>query len=223
MLNNRNPIMNTDIDRKRGVLTRADRAYLLGETEMTHEQSKRNAEARIRRRITNALLDFDLLVHMLARKDRQQVFERAATDDELLDGVTAMLAFTYLGLKEQGIEFEEVLSPAVRSSEEAYAASELEANVSVDLTFEVETTVEATFEGIESRLENREPVTPRELFSLAIERGHDVTAHDRIVLVRGEDDGADDEFVERLTDYLGGTLTHVTETRAVIDLDGTES
>ncbi len=37
------PIMNTDIDRERGILSPADRAYLLGEREMSHEQSKRNA------------------------------------------------------------------------------------------------------------------------------------------------------------------------------------
>ena len=222
ILYNRNPIMNTDIHRDRGVLTEADRAYLLGETEMTHEQSKRNAEARIRQRITNAIFDFDLIVHMLADKDRRQVFERAATDDELLDGVTAMLAFTALGLKEQGVELEDVLVPAIRSAEEAYAASQLAANVSVDITFDVETAVESTFEGIEARLTDGDPVRPRELFSLAIERGHDLTVYDRITLVRTEDDGADDEFVERLAEYLGGDLRQLSESRAEIDLGRTE-
>lgn len=218
MMRNPKSIMNTEIHRDRGFLTEADRAYLLGETEMDHEGSKRNAEARIRQRVTDALLDFDLLVHVLPTKDRRQVFERATSDDELVDGVTATVAFVYLGLKEHGIDFADVLVPAVRSAEEAYAADQLKANVSVDVTFEVEANVESTHEGIETRLADGDPVTPRELFSLTIERGHDVTTYDRITLALT--DGTDEAFLERLTEYLGGELRTPTDSRAVIELDG---
>ena len=209
--------MNTDIDRPRGFLTEADRAYLLGETEMSHEGSKRNAEARIRNRTRHAILDFDLLTHVLAKKDRRQVFDRAGSDDELLGGLTAMLAFAYLGLREQGVDFEEVLVPAVRSAEEAYAADQLEAKVAVDVSFDVETTVEATHEGIAARLAAGDPVTPRELFSLALERGHDVTAYDRVVLA--VTDETDETFLERLAEYHGGRLERPTASRAVIAFD----
>ena len=220
MMRNRNPIMNTDVDRDRGFLTETDRTYLLGDAEMSHEGSKRNAEARIRQRVTDAILDFDLLVHMLSKKDRRQVFEDAASDDALTDGVTAMVSFAYLGLREQGVDFEEVLVPAVRSAEEAYAADQLEANVTVDVHLEVETEVESTHEGIEARLREGDPVTPRELFSLALERGHDVTAYDRIALVLTDE--TDEAFLERLAEYLGGDLEYVTDSRAVIDTENAD-
>jgi hypothetical protein len=210
--------MNTDIDRERGVLSPADRAYLLGEREMSHEQSKRNAEARIRRRIRAAALDFDLLLHTLSEKDRRQLFERTTTDEAFLDGLRAMLAFTYLGLEDYGVDFADVLEPAVRSSEEYLAARDRDATVSVDVTFDVETTVEASVSDTVSRLEAGEPVTPRELFSVIMQGDYDATGDDRITLVRADDEHPEDEFLERLATYLEGELTYVTDSRAVIRL-----
>lgn len=209
--------MNTDIDRERGVLSPADRAYLLGDREMSHDQSKRNAEARIRRRIRAGVLDFDLFLHTLAEKDRRQVFEEAATDEEFLAGLRAMLAFAYLGLEESGADFETVLEPAVRSCEE-YLAAEGDERVSVDVTFDVETTVESSLSGVVSRLEAGEPVTPRELFTVVMQGDHDPAVHDRIAIADADDRG--DGFLERLAAYLGGELRNVTDSRAVIDLEG---
>lgn len=208
--------MNTDIDRERGVLSPADRAYLLGDREMSHDQSKRNAEARIRRRIRAGVLDFDLFLHTLAEKDRRQVFEEAATDEEFLAGLRAMLAFAYLGLEESGADFETVLEPAVRSCEE-YLAAEGDERVSVDVTFDVETTVESSLSGVVSRLEAGEPVTPRELFTVVMQGDHDPAVHDRIAIADADDRG--DGFLERLAAYLGGELRNVTDSRAVIDLE----
>ncbi|USZ71204.1 hypothetical protein [Natronosalvus halobius] len=214
--------MNTEIDRERGVLSPADRAYLLGEREMSHDQSRRNAEARIRRRIRAGVLDFDLLLHTLSEKDRRQVFERSGTDEgeALLGAVRAMVAFAYLGLEESGTNFEEILEPAVRGSEEYLAASADDETVSVDVTFEVETAVESSLSGVVSRLEAGDPVTPRELFTLVMQGDHDPTSHDRIALVNA--DGADltDGFLERMAAYLEGDLRRVTDSRAVIDLEG---
>lgn len=213
--------MNTDTDRDRGLLSPADRGYLLGEREMSHDQSRRNAEARIRNRVRDGILDFDLLLHTLSRKDREQVFADVHTDDAFLDGLRAMVAFAYVGASEQGLPFEEVLVPAVRNSEEAIAAKQAGENVSVDVTFDVETTVEDSLEGIAGRLEAGDPVTPRQLFALVMEGEHDPTDHDEIVLVRagGEsphDDGVDDQFLERLAAYLETDLDLETEGRAVI-------
>ena len=225
--------MNTDTDRDRGILSSADRDYLLGDVEMSHEQSKRNAEARIRQRIVDGVVDFDLLVPFLEEKDRRQVFERAHTEEEFVDGLTAMLAFTYLGLKEQGIDFERVLVPAVRSAEEAYAVEQSATNVSVEISFDVETTVQSTLEGIESRVAAGEPVTPRELFSLVIEGGRDVAVHDRIVLrlTEGEDGASDEDgsggqtgehaHVERLAAYLEGEVRYASNRLAVIHVSET--
>lgn len=212
--------MNTDADRERGLLSPADRAYLLGEREMSHDQSRRNAEARIRNRIRDGILDFDLLLHTLAAKDREQVFADVHTDDELLDGLRAMIAFAYVGAREQGLPFEEVLVPAVRSSEEAIAAKRAGATVSVDVAFDVETTEADTIDGVVARLESGDPVTPRELFSLIMQGDHDPARHDRIVLVTSQgaspEDAGDDQFLERLATYLEGELLRETETRAVI-------
>ncbi|WP_254769272.1 hypothetical protein [Salinilacihabitans rarus] len=210
--------MNTEIDRDRGVLSPADREFLLGERELGHEQSRRNAEARVRRRVENAILDFDLLLHTLPEKDRRQVFEGVPADQDLLDGLRAAIAFAYVGTRERGVDFERVLVPAVRSAEEAVAAKEAGTNVAVDVTFEVETTVRATLDGIAARLDAGEPVTPRELFSLVMQGEYDPARHDRIALVRADDDGVDDEFLDRLASYLGGDVRRLTRSRAVIDL-----
>lgn len=214
--------MNTEIDRERGVLSPADRAYLLGEREMSHDQSKRNAEARIRRRIRAGLLDFDLFLHTLSEKDRRQVFEESASDDGLSEAVRAMVAFTYLGLEESGRDFDAVLEPAVRSAEEYLAATRGDETVSVDVTFDVETTVESSLSGVVSRLENGDPVTPRELFTLVMQAEHDPTVHDRIVLVTGDGENRTDGFLERLASYLEGDLRRVTDSRAVIVLESDE-
>ncbi|WP_049888723.1 hypothetical protein [Natronococcus occultus] len=209
--------MNTDTDRDRGILTPADRAFLLGERELGHEQSRRNAEARIRRRVIDSILDFDLLLHTLPEKDRRQVFEEVATDPDALDGLRAALAFTYIGTSEQGLDFEDVLVPAVRHSEEACAASRRGANVSVEVTFEVETSVETTLEGVAERLADGDPVSPQELFALIMQGEHDPATHERIALVTS--DGADDQFLERLATYLEGELRRPTSSRAVIRLE----
>ncbi|WP_090302779.1 hypothetical protein [Natronorubrum texcoconense] len=209
--------MNTDIDRERGVLSPADRAYLLGDREMSHEQSKRNAEARIRRRIHASTVDFDLLLHTLPEKDRKQVFERTTTDAAFLDGLRAMVAFVYLGTERYGVDFEEILTPAVRSSEEYLAATDRDETVSVDVTFDVETTVESSLEGITERLDAGDPVTPRELFSIVMQGTYDATRHDRIrvVSVDGDDSGPS---LERLATYLDGDLERVSDGIAVIRL-----
>ncbi|WP_137289253.1 hypothetical protein [Natronorubrum halophilum] len=209
--------MNTDIDRERGILSPADRAYLLGEREMSHEQSKRNAEARIRRRVRAATLDFDLLLHALPEKDRKQTFEKTTTDEAFLDGLRAMVAFVYLGTETYGVDFEDVIVPAIRSSEEYLAATDENAAVSVDVTFDVETTVESSLEGIAARLDAGEPITSRELFSVIMEGTYDATQHERITVVRVDDDDGGPSL-ERLATYLDGELTVVGDSRAVIRL-----
>ncbi|WP_114577641.1 hypothetical protein [Saliphagus sp. LR7] len=206
--------MNTDTSRDRGILSPADRAYLLGEREMSHDQSARNAEARIRRRIRDAILDFDLLLHTLSAKDRRQVFDEVATDPELLDGLRAMVAFTYVGTKEQGLDFEDVLVPAVRNSEEAYAAKRFDATADVEVTFSVETSVKENIREVAASLQAGEPVTPGALFSLVMQGEYDPADHDEITLVGTE--GVDDQFLARLAEYLEADLERVSDSRAVL-------
>lgn len=211
--------MNANVDRDRGVLTPADRAYLLGQREMSHDQSRRNAEARIRNRVHQAALDFDLLLHALPEKDREQLFERTHHDDEFLDGLRAMVAFLYVGLDRHGVEFRDVLEPAVRSSEEALAATDLDANVSVDVTFDVETSVQSDVDGIASRLDAGNAVTPRELFSVVMQGEYDVGDQDRIRLIRSDEHPVDEEFLDRLATYLDGDVEESSGRAAVLRLD----
>lgn len=206
--------MNTDTSRDRGLLSPADRAYLLGEREMSHDQSERNAEARIRGRVRDAILDFDLLLHTLPAKDRKQVFDDVATDPELIDGLRAMVAFAYVGTKEQGLDFEDVLVPAVRNSEEAYAAKRFDATADVAVRFSVETSVEESIREVVASLEAGDPVTPRALFSLVMQGEYDPADHDEITLVGTE--GVDDQFLARLAEYLGADLEEVADSRAVL-------
>jgi hypothetical protein len=201
-------IMNPDVDRGRGMLSPADRAYLLGNAEMKHEQSKRNAEARIRGRITDAVLDFMILVHHLKKKDRRQVFD---TDDErFMDGLTAMLSFAYIGMRESGAEFGHALEPAIRRAEEVHAADMLGQAVSVDVQFDVETEVETAVDDVATAIDAGKPVTPAELFSVmvgsdALEDVNEVT----LQLSDGSgDDGLlkEDEFVAHVAEYLDADL-----------------
>ena len=147
------------------------------------------------------------------------MFEGAASDDEFLAGLRSMVAFAYLGLEESGTDFETVLEPAVRSCEE-YLAAEGDEPVAVDVTFDVETTVETSLSGVVSRFEAGDPITPRELFTLIIQCDHDPTGHDRIALADADDPALTDGFLERLATYLEGELRFVTNSRAVIDLEG---
>lgn len=212
--------MNPDNDRSRGVLTPADRAYLLGDADMSHEQSKRNAEARIRQRVTDSVLDFDVLAHHLKAKDRQQVFDQAAENDAFVDGLRAMLSFAYIGLKEQGIDFETVLEPAIRASEEVYAADRLGTTVDVDVSFEVETTVGPTVDDVTARLDAGEVVTPRELFAAVVEGDADVDEYDEIRLsLLGDGDDSESGFVERIARFLDASIDRRSDSFVILRLD----
>lgn len=73
--------MNGDTDRPRGILTDADRRYLLGETDYASEQSERDTRYRIRERVFNSLRDLDLVLRELEGRDLEQVLERLDEDD----------------------------------------------------------------------------------------------------------------------------------------------
>lgn len=126
--------MNGD-DRDRGILSPADRAYLRDETEFGSVQSERNARARIRERVYNAILDFELLVDGLADRDRELVFEdRLETTDgtEAFDALVSAVAFLYRAADHTEIEFETLLQEGINLAE---AKEDRAATVEFDLTF----------------------------------------------------------------------------------------
>lgn len=80
-------------DRQRGILSKADREYLLGEKPDLSDQGERDTRYRIRNRIESAILDFDLLEGALDFHDIELVFSHL--DDEDLSSV---VRFVFLGL-----------------------------------------------------------------------------------------------------------------------------
>lgn len=80
-----------DPNRDRGILTEEDRKFLLGETEYENPQSARRSRARIRQRVTDALLDFEILRYLEVR-DRDQIFQ----DQEPDLGGSFSQAYTFL-------------------------------------------------------------------------------------------------------------------------------
>lgn len=74
----------TTSDRPRGILSKADRQFLAGESNLK-EQSKRKRRKVIRQRVFHGILDFWLLVDYLSDKDVEQIFDqtRELFDEDL--------------------------------------------------------------------------------------------------------------------------------------------
>ncbi len=124
----------TNAERDRGILTVADRAYLRGEAELGSVQAERNARARIRDRLHDGLLDFELLLEHLSERDRELVFgdRLDAEGTDAFDAFVSAVAFLYTGIDETAVDFETVLSEGINLAE---ASSERSATVELDVTF----------------------------------------------------------------------------------------
>lgn len=122
--------------RERGILSRADRAYLRGETEFASAQAERNARARIRDRVHDAILDFEVLVGHLPDRDRELVFEKRfdrMEGTEAFDALVSTVAFLYRATGDTEVAFETVLEEAINLAE---AKDDRAATVDLDLTFQ---------------------------------------------------------------------------------------
>jgi len=136
--------MGDDPERERGVLSKADRRFLLDSDDEEKKSSKgRVTRSRIRDRIYDGLLDYSILVEELEERDRQSVFDQFSKDHDLQRGATNALIFLYLALEEQNLDFETILVPAVESAEQVLASEEVdtEAEIEVEIEFDVETKV----------------------------------------------------------------------------------
>jgi hypothetical protein len=77
-----------DLNRDRGILTKADREYLVGKSKIEKaSHSERRARERIRNRLKNAILDMGLLFEHMERRDKEQVF--VPDSDARSDALTA--------------------------------------------------------------------------------------------------------------------------------------
>lgn len=110
--------MSRSTDRPRGILSPADRAFLLGEADLDTEQSIYDTRYRIRQRVRHAILDFTLLFEHLADRDRDQVFDSTADDrDAFTEAIINALAFFYLGTEGHDPPRENLLAESVRRAE----------------------------------------------------------------------------------------------------------
>lgn len=66
------------LDRERGVLSKADRAYLRDEKEYGNEDTPREIRRRIRERVRNGLADFGLVFERMEKRDREQIIDNLA-------------------------------------------------------------------------------------------------------------------------------------------------
>ncbi|WP_232703092.1 hypothetical protein [Halobacterium wangiae] len=127
--------MSGSSERGRGVLTEADRAFLRGDRALSSVQAERNARARIRDRVYDALLDFEVLVEHLAARDVQLVFGKRADEAdgaEAFDAFVSTLAFLYGGVDHTDLDFETVLREGVNLAE---ATEDRGATVDFDVTY----------------------------------------------------------------------------------------
>lgn len=99
-----------DSDRPRGILTKDDRRYLVGEKELG-DQAERDTRYRIRERVKNSLADFELLLY-LRDEDRETVFNDL--DHHGLSFIVDTLAFLYRGVDDVGEDFDALLSRAIK-------------------------------------------------------------------------------------------------------------
>jgi hypothetical protein len=211
--------MKLDPDRPRGILSPADRAFLLGEADMSHDQSKRNAAARVRERVRDGIEDFTFLAHGLDASDRRQVFEKSVDDQGFVDGLSAMLSFAYLGSKESGLTFDHLLEPAIRKSEEVYAAEVLGTTATVEVTLDVDVRYGTEVDDVSDVITAGDPVSPGELFSVAIANDPVLDDVDTITVQAGDDGPRDGEdFVRRIANYLDATVTDLPLNRYRLDI-----
>lgn len=111
-------------DRGSGLLTYTDREYLLGENEVTGD-SEAQLLQRLRDRIRNGLLDFELLLSTLDDNHIQTIFSNVSEDYRAMndrqrqayDGAKFTVAFLYYGISEfSQMEFEDLVESAIEYS-----------------------------------------------------------------------------------------------------------
>lgn len=123
-------------ERARGILSTADRDYLRGRADLGGVQSERNARARIRDRVFDATMDFELLVERLSERDRELVYGKRFDDldgADAFDALVSMLAFCYQAVDETDLDFATVLTEGINVAE---ATNERAASVEFDVTYQ---------------------------------------------------------------------------------------
>lgn len=167
-----------DRDRDRGILTPTDREFLLGESEIeSKSQSERNARARIRKRLRNAVLDFPILLEHLEDRDLKQVFDPDVLWHEIDVAIPAGIGLLYLDDEEV---FETRVLHGIKSAE---IRKGYDADVTVDIEVDRELSIDRLAERV-AEAGDETDVTVRQL-NVLLEAGEiDPERYGRLVKKR---------------------------------------
>ncbi|MFC5972657.1 hypothetical protein ACFPYI_15075 [Halomarina salina] len=159
-------------DRQSGLLRRSDRAYLRGEKEYESQQVHYNKRATIRKRIHNAILDFELIELALRDRDRDKIFENAdewldEEDTDLLSAIEALIGWIYAGLKSQGYDAEAIFENGIERGDGDLGTAADAKIVQTDVSVIVRSRRIEGIQQIKEKIEAGDPVMYRDVINLA--------------------------------------------------------
>jgi len=182
----------TFINRDRGILSKADREFLLGEKELKAE-SARQTRQRIRNRIKNSLIDFTALRYSLEERDRKLIGDDLFRGkDRLWHGYIDMYAFFYILNDDFGHSLHWDLKQGIEEAENQLHEEEGE-SIKVDLDFEVRKQVVHEYDDLWEKFNEGGSLTPEEMQDLLFESEHFGTL-------------GEEEKWDKFADFLSGDL-----------------
>lgn len=191
-------------DRDRGILTKSDRKYLVGEKDLS-EQSQRDARYRIRNRLINGILDLSFLKFHLPERDRHQVAEKLfPPNDEGELRLLRPLSFLFRMLLDVEDDDLDAVTTRFEDDIEVAILRELRAmDDSRDFLPQVNVTIEAT----------REKPDPDDLL-IKYKAGRET--FDELRYLR------DHDYIEQDRQYYEHVVEHIWEEEGGIHLPGVE-
>lgn len=191
-------------DRPRGILTRRERKYYLGQSDIEPgTQAERSLRQSVRQHLTQAILDFTILYQCLETRDLDAVFEaKVAVDGERVptgyvrNSVKDMIAFLYRHVDNE-YRFERLVTEGI---ERAVHHAGWSAQVNVDIDVELEEPID----DIHTRLKEDGPdaVSRGELRTL-LEAGElSDLEYAKLLVERSEDRSRRREIVRELTEVV---------------------
>ena len=137
-----------NLDRPRGILSKTDREYLVGNREYEHEQSELNRKQEIRKRIKNGLQDFELLDYYHNINQREKVFEDL-NEWKLDHYVASLISYLYKcsGGNSEWLEknIHTGVFKGITTYEEGAVLGDIK-SISVDINIEYEPDVDRVYE-----------------------------------------------------------------------------
>lgn len=154
----------TVADRDRGVLSKADREYLITDgANLKNDATRYNVRHRIHTRFHNALLDFALIVEKMDPSDIERAFSSDDTPQtEFNRALQAVIEVVYQGCAsdETPCNFAEILERGVR---DAIVRHSDDPPALINVQFDVEVSRDLDTGEIREKYENGEWLTPNEI------------------------------------------------------------